>query len=141
MFKNLKSYLSSLQHLSSLNPTSLYPGHGVVIPNGQEVLQTYLAHRRKREDQILSLLAQKPSSFARLPGAWDGHEEGKRIDGWTVEEIVLEMYADVGFVLQNAAAGGGTVFSFFLGWVSVYPFEKELMLGLSSRPSSRKTRR
>ncbi|CED84290.1 Glyoxylase [Phaffia rhodozyma] len=109
VFGHLRPYLDSLRQLSSLSPTSLYPGHGIVILNGLKTLEDYITHRQIREDQIMSLLQRQPSGpeqGTRLPGAWESKSKNKGEGGWSVEELVLEMYADVGFVLQNAAARG-----------------------------------
>jgi ribonuclease/clavin/mitogillin len=104
VFTDLSTYLSSLRHLASLRPLTLYPGHGPIVSDGTGAIETYIAHRQQREDQILQVLQQEKKEGARMPGEWgkEGH-----IRGWSVEEIVQEIYPDVGFILQNAAGRGG----------------------------------
>jgi glyoxylase-like metal-dependent hydrolase (beta-lactamase superfamily II) len=54
---NMRQYLASLEALAVLRPVRIYPGHGPVIDDPVTVIGEYLAHRRQREREILSLLA------------------------------------------------------------------------------------
>ncbi|KAL7416207.1 beta-lactamase-like protein [Mrakia frigida] len=104
VFSDLSTYLHSLRSLVDLSPSCLYPAHGPVIVDGRSSLETYLSHRQTREDQIVALLKKHPPKKS-LPGGWVDRE-GKRSKGWTNEEIVLEIYQHVGFILRNAASRG-----------------------------------
>lgn len=104
VFNDLSTYLSSLRHLASLRPPTLYPGHGPIVSDGTSAIKTYIAHRQQREDQILQILQQEKKKGARMPGEWGKEGEFR---GWSVEDIVQEIYPDVGFILQNAAGRGG----------------------------------
>uniref|UniRef100_A0A915PWW0 Metallo-beta-lactamase domain-containing protein n=1 Tax=Setaria digitata TaxID=48799 RepID=A0A915PWW0_9BILA len=53
VFEDLYDYMHSLEMLSKLNMTRIYPGHGTVIENGLDKIREYIAHRKKREDEIL----------------------------------------------------------------------------------------
>jgi glyoxylase-like metal-dependent hydrolase (beta-lactamase superfamily II) len=68
----LADYLRSVERLLDLQPRTLYPGHGPILRDGDATakLAEYLAHRRQREQQILSVLAQHgPASVATLVSA------------------------------------------------------------------------
>lgn len=64
--------MTSLKMLLALKPNVLYPAHGPHIPGAsaaQAHIQTYIAHRQAREDQILAILqkaASRPSSTIPL---------------------------------------------------------------------------
>ncbi len=66
----LADYLRSLQRLAELAPARALPAHGPVIDDPLEVIDTYLAHRRERERQVLEALAAGaatlPAIVARL---------------------------------------------------------------------------
>ncbi len=53
---DLAAYMSSLTRLLDVAPTSLYPAHGPVIPDGQTKVKEYIAHRNHREAQILAAM-------------------------------------------------------------------------------------
>ena len=53
---DLQAYLLALERILSLGPARIMPAHGVVIEDPTTLLRTYLAHRQKREDQILAAL-------------------------------------------------------------------------------------
>jgi glyoxylase-like metal-dependent hydrolase (beta-lactamase superfamily II) len=50
---DLIDYLASLERVLALNPLRILPAHGAVIDNPAVRLRSYLAHRRKRESQII----------------------------------------------------------------------------------------
>lgn len=79
---DMAAYRRSLQRLRSLGPTALYPGHGPQLDDPVGVIDSYLAHRREREQQILAALAE-------------GHA--------TAAEIVAVVYADVDRSLHPVA--------------------------------------
>lgn len=54
--EDLPSYMKSLEDILKINPSLIYPGHGYVIENPQEVVEGYVKHRRMREDQIVQCL-------------------------------------------------------------------------------------
>ena len=53
----LADYLRSLRRLADLAPARALPAHGPVIDDPLAVINTYLAHRRDRERQVLEALA------------------------------------------------------------------------------------
>jgi len=83
---HLGDYLRSLDRLRALAETveasALLPGHGPVLPDPIAALDGYIAHRRKRLDQIREAIRR---------GAKD------------VAEIVDIVYADVDPSLRRAA--------------------------------------
>ncbi|EFO25430.1 hypothetical protein LOAG_03054 [Loa loa] len=56
VFEDLYDYMHSLEALSKLSVTRIYPGHGTVIENGLEKIHEYITHRKRREDEILKIL-------------------------------------------------------------------------------------
>ena len=53
---DLSDYLGSLQRVIDLRPSRIYPAHGAVIEEPDELLRGYLAHRQEREQQVLDAL-------------------------------------------------------------------------------------
>ncbi len=53
---DLYDYIQSLHRLLDFGADTLYPAHGPCIRNAQEKIESYLAHRALREDQILEAL-------------------------------------------------------------------------------------
>ena len=64
---DLAAYLGSLRRVLDLGPDALYPGHGPeLVEDPQAVLRFYAEHRRFREAQVLTALADHPASPAEL---------------------------------------------------------------------------
>ncbi len=57
---DLLNYMDALQRLQSLDIAEIVPAHGQIITNPQEKLAEYIAHRQKREKQLLNLLRSIP---------------------------------------------------------------------------------
>jgi len=53
----LSDYLRSLERVVALAPALAFPAHGPVIERPVELARAYLAHRRRRERQVLGALA------------------------------------------------------------------------------------
>jgi glyoxylase-like metal-dependent hydrolase (beta-lactamase superfamily II) len=73
----LGQYMASLERLISLEPRSIYPGHGPIVEDGHAVgkLDEYLQHRRQRVQQVVDALAARGMS--------------------TADELVAAIYVDV----------------------------------------------
>ena len=83
---DLAAYRDSLQRLVELpNLKVLCPGHGPLVHDARERLQTYIDHRNMREEQILAVL-----------------ERGEPVTSW---QIMEEMYPHVDKRLRRAADG------------------------------------
>ncbi len=83
---DLAAYRASLQRLVALpNLKIICPGHGPLIEDPRERLQSYIDHRNAREAQILAALAG-----------------GGPRTSW---EIMLDLYADIDTRLRRAADG------------------------------------
>jgi glyoxylase-like metal-dependent hydrolase (beta-lactamase superfamily II) len=54
---DLHQYLDSLERLRQLGPARLMPGHGPIVPDPDTAITRHVAHRRKREAQVLDALA------------------------------------------------------------------------------------
>ncbi len=85
VFNNLIDYLKSLETLKSLNSDLIYPGHGEIIENSNELLSHYINHRALRESQILQFLS-KNSPLSPI-------------------QLVKKMYENLNQNLEFAAAG------------------------------------
>ena len=59
---DLADYLASLERVRALRPARLLPAHGPVIDDPDALLNSYLQHRREREEQILSALRGGPAT-------------------------------------------------------------------------------
>jgi hydroxyacylglutathione hydrolase len=55
----LVDYLASLERVRALAPRRLLAGHGAVIEDPEALLTRYLAHRQRRERQILDALGDR----------------------------------------------------------------------------------
>jgi ribonuclease/clavin/mitogillin len=80
---DLGDYLDSLRRLLTLDVAVIYPAHGPQIRNPREKIESYLAHRALRDEQIL-----------------DGLRAGVR----SVPALVKRRYTDVPEFLHGAAA-------------------------------------
>ena len=80
---DLRAYLASLRLVRDLNPRRLLPGHGPIVDEPAALIDEYLAHRQKREQQILQ---------AMLDGAR------------TVDDIVRKVYPALPASLSEGAA-------------------------------------
>lgn len=79
---DLRAYLASLRRLAALDPRRIYPGHGEVIDEPVALIEAYILHRERREQQILRCVT-----------------EGLM----TAEEIVARLYPNLPEVLKPAA--------------------------------------
>lgn len=77
---SLADYLESLRRVLALDPARLLPAHGPVIDRPAALLRQYLAHRRRREKQVLDALragcrtveAMVERIYDRLPAGLGG---------------------------------------------------------------------
>jgi glyoxylase-like metal-dependent hydrolase (beta-lactamase superfamily II) len=66
----LGDYIWSLSRLLALEPRTIHPGHGPLVPDGPTKLREYIAHRQQREQQVISALASLgPASVEQLVAA------------------------------------------------------------------------
>lgn len=63
---DMGQYLASLARVEALQPAALAPAHGPVLTDAVAVLRHYQAHRREREQKILSGLSLSPHQAADL---------------------------------------------------------------------------
>jgi glyoxylase-like metal-dependent hydrolase (beta-lactamase superfamily II) len=80
---DLGDYLHSLRRLLELDVAVIYPAHGPAIHTPRQKIESYLAHRALRDEQILA---------------------GLRAGVGTVAALVKRIYADVPVFLRAAAA-------------------------------------
>jgi glyoxylase-like metal-dependent hydrolase (beta-lactamase superfamily II)/8-oxo-dGTP pyrophosphatase MutT (NUDIX family) len=79
---DMSDYLGSLERLRDLGPRTLYPAHGMPVPDAVGKLEEYLAHRRMREGKVRRALEP----------------------GGTLEEITRRAYDDTPEFLHPLAA-------------------------------------
>jgi glyoxylase-like metal-dependent hydrolase (beta-lactamase superfamily II) len=66
----LVQYMASLERLLTLQPKTIYPGHGPLVEDGVGKLNEYIGHRRQRLQQVLDALGTRgPSTVDDLVGA------------------------------------------------------------------------
>jgi glyoxylase-like metal-dependent hydrolase (beta-lactamase superfamily II) len=53
---DLHAYLASIERVLALRPVSVFPAHGPVIEAPDALLRNYIAHRQKRERQVIEAL-------------------------------------------------------------------------------------
>ena len=53
----LLDYLDSIRRLIAMAPSRLYPAHGPVIDDPVPLLEQYLAHRQRREEQVIDAMS------------------------------------------------------------------------------------
>ncbi len=67
---DMAAYMRSLERARELAATRLYPGHGPVVEEPDEVLRYYIEHRLEREQQVLAAIdagdTQVPAMVARI---------------------------------------------------------------------------
>ncbi len=63
---DLLQYLNSLDRLLAQKPGVIYPAHGPLIRDGEAKIREYIAHRQKREDQILAALGEGPLAISEI---------------------------------------------------------------------------
>jgi glyoxylase-like metal-dependent hydrolase (beta-lactamase superfamily II) len=63
---DLLQYLNSLDRLLAQKPGVIYPAHGPLIRDGEAKIREYIAHRQKREDQILAALGDGPLAISEI---------------------------------------------------------------------------
>lgn len=80
---DLGDYIRSLHRLLDFDAEVLYPAHGPCIRNPREKIESYLAHRALRDQQIL---------------------EGVQSGVYTIAELVKRIYTDIPEYLHGAAA-------------------------------------
>lgn len=63
LFEDLYSYLTTLKKMLAMNPKMIYPGHGPVIKEPEIVINHYINHRLKRENEILNVLQRNKKNI------------------------------------------------------------------------------
>ena len=102
---SMADYLASLRKLLARSEQRYWPTHGHSVDDPTTYVQSFLAHREEREEQILAFFSEKPATIADLvPGLYAAYD--KRL--WypaagSVYAHVLSMVADG----RLRVAGGG----------------------------------
>ena len=80
---DLADYLASLARIRELGPARVLPAHGPEIDDVSELIDRYIEHRHRRDDQIMAALDGGPA---------------------TPRQVVAIVYADLDDALRRAAA-------------------------------------
>ncbi len=80
---DMAHYMATLTRLRKLRLRSIAPGHGELIDEPRARIDEYLAHRRQRERQVLTLVRKGPT---------------------TVKQMLAALYVDTPVALQPVAA-------------------------------------
>jgi len=73
---DLRQYLDSLDRLLAQKPGVIYPAHGPLIGDGEVKIREYIAHRQKRENQILAALGAGPLAISEIvAGIYAGYPD------------------------------------------------------------------
>lgn len=69
--RDLATYMASLQLLTRMQHDTIFPGHGPIVPppRGAGLVQEYIQHRERREQQILQALEQGISEVKEIARA------------------------------------------------------------------------
>ncbi|KAF7347187.1 Metallo-beta-lactamase domain-containing protein [Mycena venus] len=106
VFEDLATYIKSLRKMLEFAKQEgspvLYPGHGPVVADGEQVIETYIKHRLEREAQIVEVL-KKPPPAASAGSADSGTHP------WTTWTLVATIYAAYPESLWLPAAQGVTL--------------------------------
>ncbi len=65
---NLTDYLASLARIRALKPARVLPAHGPEIDDAAGLIDRYVAHRGRRDDEILSALRRGHTTRAAIVG-------------------------------------------------------------------------
>ena len=63
VFEDLIVYLQSLNKILSLNAKKIYPGHGPVVEDPTEKVNSYISKRLEREAHIIDALSMNAGGF------------------------------------------------------------------------------
>ncbi|ELT94362.1 hypothetical protein CAPTEDRAFT_192989 [Capitella teleta] len=66
VFEDLFEYMKSLKVILNRKPQRIYPAHGAIVPDGVKHIEMYIAHRNRRESQILELLTKGGTNFTSV---------------------------------------------------------------------------
>lgn len=71
---DMAAYIRSLHELRALGPRVIYPGHGSLVFDAVQRLDDYLAHRARREEQVVRALAEGKATPQEMVPAIYGDE-------------------------------------------------------------------
>lgn len=76
---SLREYLSSLRRVIALKPARLLPAHGPAIDDPRAVLERYISHRARREEQILTAVRAGCSTLESIVDTvYDGLPDARK---------------------------------------------------------------
>jgi len=63
---HLQTYMESLERISTMSMTTLYPAHGPAVRNGEKLVRKYIRHRRQREAALVKALTESAGTIEEL---------------------------------------------------------------------------
>jgi glyoxylase-like metal-dependent hydrolase (beta-lactamase superfamily II) len=74
---DMTDYIESLRRIESLEPTTLFPGHGERVDDAAALIAEYIAHRLEREAQVLAAAQGRPAFIPMdlVPTLYAGYPE------------------------------------------------------------------
>ena len=103
VFRNLHSYMNSLQRMKSFNPEKLYPGHGPVVEEGTSKIIEYISHRRQRIRGAVAVLETPPKDGETY---WSLESLTRQIYQGLPENLVFPAMGNMYLVLEALSKDG-----------------------------------
>lgn len=69
VIEDAAAYMASLQRVLDLGPATLYPGHGERIDDAEAAVRGYIAHRKRREDEVVAAVGDGASTVSDIVDA------------------------------------------------------------------------
>lgn len=88
---DMSAYVRSLAEMRALEPRAIYPGHGPVVFDARGRLDAYVAHREKRERQVLETLSEGPASPEEMVPAIYGGEVAESMFPFAARSVLAHL--------------------------------------------------
>lgn len=74
---DMSDYIRSLRRIQSLDPATIFPGHGERVDDAAGLIAEYIAHRLERESQVLAAAQGRPAFIPMdlVPTLYAGYPE------------------------------------------------------------------
>lgn len=88
---DMAAYVRSLREMRTLGPRAIYPGHGPVVFDARGRLDAYIAHRAKRERQVVAALLRGPASPEEMVPAIYGGEVAESMFPYAARSVLAHL--------------------------------------------------
>lgn len=89
---DMAAYVRSLREMRALDPRTIYPGHGPVVFDATSRLDAYVAHRQKREKQVLAAVAKGPATPDEMVPAIYESEVPEEMYPFAARSVLAHLY-------------------------------------------------